>query len=160
MAILKNVLLAILALLIQTVFVQRVSVFGIRPDLVLLVVVYVGTSRGHVEATLIGLLSGLAQDAYNPSYMGLNAFAKSIVGFGCGYAHGVLAVERPGVRASLLFVAALAHDVLYFLAYTAGQLPKFASLLLRQGIGAAVYTTLFGLAVTSLVHLRPRARSR
>ena len=159
MSILKNFLLAVLALLIQTTLVHKLSVFDIKPDLILLVVVYVGVTGGHVQGTILGFLSGLVQDAYNPSFIGLNAFAKSVVGFGAGYGHGGIAIERPGVRALLVFLAAMVHDFVYFLVYTSGHLSRFAFLFFRQGVGSAVYTTLLGSALASFLHVGTRPRS-
>lgn len=150
----------ILALLIQTTLIHRLSVFDIRPDIVLLVVIYVGVSRGHIEGTILGFLSGLVQDAYNPSYMGLNALAKSIVGFGTGYGHGGVAIERPLVRASLIFSAALVHDFVYFLLYTGGHIYRFVFLFFARGIGTAIYTAILGTTLAYLPLVIKHFRSR
>ena len=78
MILLRHVLLMILALLVQTSWAHTLEIFGIRPDFVLLLVVYVGIVSGQVEATILGFVSGFLLDVYNPAFMGVNALANAV----------------------------------------------------------------------------------
>ncbi len=70
------------AMVVQTSLLRYVSVGGIRPDLVLIIVVYLGLVRDRrwgVSAAFFGLV----EDAYS-GFLGANALIKTIVGFSCG----------------------------------------------------------------------------
>ena len=149
--ILRNILLIALALLIQSSLASRASVFGVTPDIVLLVLVYIGISGGQVEGALFGFLAGFLQDAYAPGLMGTNALAKTIVGFVVGYARGGVVAESYLVQSSIVFGAVLLHDLVYFVCYTGHDLPGILFMLLRYGVGAAFYTTILSIFLTILL---------
>ncbi len=65
----------------QAVLLGPLSVWGIRPDLFLLLV-YVASQRCSPEAaTILGFLIGLCQDGLSGGPLGLHAFADSLLGF-------------------------------------------------------------------------------
>ena len=57
---------------------------GIKPDLVLLIVVYLGLVKGADAGCLSGFFFGLIEDAFSGMFLGANAFTKTIIGFFCG----------------------------------------------------------------------------
>lgn len=148
---LRNILLIPLALLVQASLASRVSVFGVTPDVVLLVLVYIGISGGQVEGALLGLLAGFLQDTYAPGHMGTNALAKTIVGFVVGYGRGGIVAESYLVRSSIVFGAVLLHDLVYFICYTGHDLPGIVFMLLRYGVGAAFYTAILSILFSILL---------
>ena len=60
--VLRNLLLIALAFFIQASIASKISVFGVTPDLVLLVLVYIGISGGRVNGAIFGFLAGFLQD--------------------------------------------------------------------------------------------------
>lgn len=149
--ILRNLLLIALALLIQASLAARASIFGVTPDLVLLVLVYIGISGGRVDGVVFGFLAGLLQDTYAPGHMGTNALAKSIVGFVVGYGRGGVEAESYLVQGSIVFGAVLLHDLVYFICYSGRDLPGIFFMLLRYGVGAAFYTTILSIFLSILL---------
>jgi rod shape-determining protein MreD len=158
MIITRNILLIFLALFLQTSWVDAISILGITPDLVLIVLVFVGITRGQIEATALGFLSGLLLDIYNPEWMGVNALANSLIGFAVGYTRIGIVAEDIQVQAAILFVATLVHDIIYFIFYAISNALNIFFLILQQGLGTALYTTVLGilisLALTRLFRLR------
>lgn len=149
--ILRNLLLIALALLIQTSLAFKMSVFGVTPDLVLLVLVYIGISGGQVDGVIFGFLAGFLQDTYAPDHLGINALAKTVVGFVVGYGRGGIVAESYMVQSSIVFGAVLLHDLVYFICYTGRDLPSIVFMLLRYGVGAAFYTTVLSIFLSILL---------
>ena len=65
----------------QTVLLGPLSVWGIRPDLFLLLVFLISQSCNPEVATLLGFLIGLCQDGLSGGPLGLHAFTDSLLGF-------------------------------------------------------------------------------
>lgn len=72
------------ALVVQTSLLRYVSIGGVRPDLVLIIVVYLGFVRGPEVGTASGFVFGLFEDVYSGGLPGANALIKTILGFTCG----------------------------------------------------------------------------
>lgn len=156
---LRNALLLILAILIQTSYLEKIAIKGIRPDLVLILLVYISIAQGQIPGTVFGFLAGLLQDIYSPEPLGLNALCKSIIGFVVGYGHGGVVEENIFTRAFIIFTATILHDLVYFLISSWESLQNYFSLISRYTIPAAAYTTLAGLilfCLTSFLSLRLR----
>ncbi|HAA74447.1 TPA: rod shape-determining protein MreD [Candidatus Latescibacteria bacterium] len=154
MRIVHHALLIALALLIQTSWTHGIAIAGIRPDVVLIIVVYIGIRSGQLEATVFGFVSGFLLDVYNPEFMGVNALANSVVGFAVGYSRASIVAEDLRVQALALLIASLVHDILYFGLSSAANPAKMFTSLFRYGIGTAVYTAVIGMLCVFLVSIR------
>jgi rod shape-determining protein MreD len=144
MAVLQALLISFVALGLQATLVPHIAIAGIRPDLPLIAVVLLGYGRGATGGTLAGFLIGLAQDLTNPSFLGLNALAKSVVGNGMGTMRAHLDAGTLPMRIAVLFVAVLAHDVIYLTIFTRLALSELLLGLLTRSLPTALYTTLVG----------------
>jgi rod shape-determining protein MreD len=140
----RNILLLILALFLQTSWTNAIALWEIKPDLIVLVLVFIGITRGQIEATILGFLSGCLMDVYNPEWMGVNALANTLVGFAVGYTRLGVVAEDLQVQATFFFLASLVRDLVYFLCYTFPDPIQAFYMVLRFGLGTAVYTALLG----------------
>ena len=156
MRILHHSLLIALALLIQTSWTHSIAIAGIRPDVVLIIIVYIGLRSGQLEATIFGFCAGFLLDVYNPEFMGVNALANAVVGFAVGYSRIGIVAEDLRVQALILLIAGLTHDLLYFLLSLSSDPLKMVTAFFRYGVGTAIYTSLIGITVVCLVSIRFR----
>jgi rod shape-determining protein MreD len=154
MRILHHALLTALALLIQTSWTHSIGIAGIRPDVVLIVIVFIGIRSGPLEATIFGFVSGFLLDVYNPEFMGVNACANAVVGFAVGYSRIGIVTEDLRVQVLALLIASLLHDLLYFALSSVSNPIGILAGFFRYGIGTAIYTSLVGLLVVILVSVR------
>src|SRR5262249_7900759 len=69
------------ALVVRGVFADLLSIGGVRPDLLILLLVYWGLAAGPVGGTLGGFLIGLIADAELSRGLGVQAGLFSIAGF-------------------------------------------------------------------------------
>lgn len=71
--------LIIFFLVIQTVFADVLSIEGVKPDILLIIIVFFAFKSSYVESGIVGFVSGLLQDGLSGCVSGVNAFSKIIV---------------------------------------------------------------------------------
>ncbi len=140
MTILRNVLLIALALLVQSTFFGRLDLWNVRPDLGMLVLIFIAGGASTAECTLYGFLTGFLQDVYSPEYLGYNAFTMSLLGFMIGILRETLTVENYGVKTLVTFLACLVHDLVYLAFYTGLNVSLYMRLFIMGSLLGAVYT--------------------
>jgi len=84
MKILLKGAIIVVALLIQLTLINSVTILGLKPDLIMIVVVVFSMLKGAKEGTVSGFTSGLLQDIFSTGLLGINALAKTVIGFSCG----------------------------------------------------------------------------
>jgi rod shape-determining protein MreD len=76
---------ALLAIcLIQKFLLDRLAIFGAKPDLILIAIVYAARRYGQSAGTLSGFTIGLITDLMYGT-LGVESFAKTIAGFTAGF---------------------------------------------------------------------------
>ncbi|PIE34819.1 rod shape-determining protein MreD [candidate division KSB3 bacterium] len=68
-------------------FIVQTSMLGFlnyKPDLILVIVVYLGLVKGSDVGSLGGFCSGLVLDSYSGMHFGVNALSKTVLGFVSG----------------------------------------------------------------------------
>jgi rod shape-determining protein MreD len=129
-------------LTLHTTALERISIGGARPDLLLAIVVYVSLLKGPVYGTAVGFALGVLQDAQSHHALGLNALAKAVTGFAAGHAWEGLAKESPFTQMAVLFGAAFLHNLIFLILYTWAQIGTMPVLMLRLGFPGALYTAI------------------
>jgi rod shape-determining protein MreD len=71
-------------IVLQTSVFHRIPIGGMKPDLVIIIVVYLGLVKGAEVGSLSGFTFGLVEDVLSGTSLGTNALAKTIIGFFCG----------------------------------------------------------------------------
>ena len=142
-------LTALLALVLQLVLVDRIAIFGVRPDLTVLIVVLLGLRGGPLTGMLVGFCLGLVQDLLTPATLGMNMLAKTILGHISGRLSSSLVLPAP-LYAPLFAAAVLIHDFIYLLAYTHLEPGRFLRIFLVQSLPTAVYTAVVGVVLLLL----------
>ena len=146
----RNILLIALALLVQATFSQRMSIYGVRPDFAMLVLIFLASCSGRTSVIFYGFFIGFLQDVYSPEYLGYNTFVMSLMAFLLGIANERFSLENNAVKLLSIFIACLVHDVLYLTFYTQFDLSIITTLFLRECLLGAVYTTLMAFVFVKL----------
>lgn len=139
------VLLALVALtlLLQTTVFAFFQVAGVKPDLILMLVVFNGFLQGSREGAFLGFLAGLMQDAFTGSYIGLNALTKMLAGYLVGLAEGRLYKESAILAAVMTFLASVVSQLVYYvLLFYLQVLVSPQGAFFQVIIPTAIYTTL------------------
>ena len=156
MSVLRHILLLVLAYILQTTWIYEISVADLRPNLVILILLFIALQTRSFEATILGFAIGFVQDINVPEELGLNALLNSLIVFGVGWLRLHITADDPKVQTVVVFGAALVHNLLYCV--MDGALPWSDVLFFwaRYGIGGAVYTSAIGAAVAAVLMLRRR----
>lgn len=139
---LKNIGIAILAVVMQVVFFRHLKIFGMQPDVVLIFLLWYMTRSSRTAAILMAAFLGLTQDALLDLW-GLNMFAKSLLAF---LAHKWVAsnmelrLQLPRILA-VVFIAALGHNLIFVSLSFLMDTYTAELLFWRYWIGNALYTT-------------------
>ena len=146
----RDAIVLLVVLILQATLAQRIAIAGVRPDLLVAFVVYFAWMRGPVSGVVGGFTVGLLQDLDAPGPLGLNALAKTVVGFIVAKAGFRVHRSNVGVRFFFFLVAMLVHDVIYFGVYTAGEFGAFVRQFVFVAIPSALYTTVLVLLLLSI----------
>ncbi len=139
------------AVSLQSTVIPVLSIGGVRPDLVLVVVVSAALTVGRETGLICGVFGGLLQDLLSVGPFGYNTLSKMLLGFLVGLYErkvnqGSLLLPLLAVAAATVGAAVLA--VVFLLAY--GQERLIASLLV-QVLPATAYHILLAVPVHFLI---------
>lgn len=148
---LRDAIILIVVLLLQAAFAHRIAIAGIRPDLLVAYVVYLGWMRGPIAGTLGGFGIGLYQDLDAPGPFGLNALSMSVVGFLVAKAGFRVHRSNLGVRFVFFMLAILVHDFVYFAVDTGGDLGGLLRQMAFTTVPVGLYTTVCVLLLLRVV---------
>jgi rod shape-determining protein MreD len=146
--------LVLLVIPVQIVLFDRISIAGVRPDLALVVVCLIGLYRGEVEAMLVGLALGFAQDLFSGAAHWGNLCLKPIIGLIAGLAsRNLVNLTWAFALALLLTLSLFSGLVMYLLKSFTGPGGNF--FLAARGIilPQACYDALVGLVLLKLIRL-------
>ena len=76
--------LTILGLVLQSTLLSEYTVAGVKPDLLLILVIFNCIFHGPDQGSLFGFFVGLLEDLYLGHFIGLNALTKGLTSFSAG----------------------------------------------------------------------------
>ncbi|MFC1694065.1 rod shape-determining protein MreD [Candidatus Latescibacterota bacterium] len=142
MRIIRNILVIALAFLMQSIFFGRFTFFGVRPDLAMIVLIFLSHESNSVEIVLYGFFIGFFQDVYTPEYLGFNMLTMSFMAYLLDVAKEMLTVENYKIKMLVAFFACLVHDLIYLSLYTQFDYTVLTRLFLRSSLPGAIYTAI------------------
>jgi rod shape-determining protein MreD len=95
------------AVLLQTTLLPYLAIRGVKPDLVLIILVFVAIRKGSMTGQLAGFASGLAEDFLSLSPLGFHAFLRICVGYFYGLTAGNIFVDPILMPLVLVVIATL-----------------------------------------------------
>lgn len=94
-----------LAIFLHLTVLDHIEIFGVKPDLIIILVIFFGLFLGRGLGVEFGLVAGLSKDLFALDFFGINAFIFAITGF----LAGVLGAKfsRESKRTQILLVISL-----------------------------------------------------
>ncbi len=80
-----SILLFFPVLIIQTTFVPLISINGVAPDLIIILLVFYSMRSGQIYGTVLGFIYGFLFDLITGSLLGSTMISKTLAGFIAGY---------------------------------------------------------------------------
>jgi len=103
--------LLIAAVLIQVLASHKVPVIQRSVDLVLLVVVYYGSSGARVGSMVAGAAGGILEDLWSNSLMGLHGLTKTLIGYLLGGLGARFDLTSPPARLMAVLLATIVEKL-------------------------------------------------
>lgn len=141
-----------MAFLLQVTVLDRVSLFGAKPDLVLIGVVFFALFLGEGAGLECGLVAGILEDIFALDFFGINTFILSLVGFLMGVMNTKFVKESPAAQFLLIFSSAIFSASCHFVLvsrFSKGLDLGFSEYFLWCVIPGAIYTGLIGIPIIS-----------
>lgn len=148
--VIKWAIAIIFCLILQTTVIPSMAVFGVQPDLLIVILFFICLKHGVIPGVYIGFFIGLGQDLYSPSFLGQNALAKTVIGFFMGFFNEKVMRTDPILKIVILVVSFIIHDTLFTgtqLLKTGNTLLPVITELLARTLPRAVYTMLFAFLI-------------
>jgi rod shape-determining protein MreD len=156
---LRLALLILAVVVLQTtVFSAGLRVFGVMPDLGLVLTVAVAFYIGPERGAVFGFVSGLAVDLFLSTPLGLSALSFALVAYGVGFVQGGLVSSSRWVAPIMGALGGLAGGVLFVgVGAIAGQDQLLALSSARIILVASAYDALVAFAVFPIARWATRA---
>ena len=140
--------------------VRFMSIGGVTPDLLMILVVWIALGSGQLTGTIAGFLVGLLMDGITGDVLGTNALAKTAVGFTAGYFYNENKVlltlgHYPALLITLL--CALVHNIIYYFFHVRYAEITMNTFITKYGLASALYTTVLAI-VPMLITARQREK--
>ncbi|MGI9950877.1 rod shape-determining protein MreD [Moorellaceae bacterium AZ2] len=103
------------ALILEATLLEFFKIAGVKPDLLLILLLFYALEAGAGRGAAVGLAYGLLEDLYVGRLLGLNALIKMLLGYVLGWGRDRLNVDNPLVPVSLAWGASLAAGVMFLL---------------------------------------------
>jgi rod shape-determining protein MreD len=103
-----------LAIFSQVTLLNFFLVLGVKPDLLLMLVVFNAFLRGSREGALAGFLGGILMDLANGSYIGMNALALLTVGYLMGLTESKLYKDSAIIIVFLVWISSFIDQVITY----------------------------------------------
>ncbi len=151
------------ALLLQSSVFPHLTIFGLKPDLIAVVVACWGLLYGPAEGFVAGLAAGFVQDVTLGQYVGLFALAKTLTGFLSGVVESKIFKETIWVPTAAVGVAVLFHELVVWVCLRGLSVPAPAQHIMTVGLPVALYSTILAPLIYRqifLYHMRERAKEK
>lgn len=144
----KYFIAIIVLVFLQKTFIWLISLssLNITPDLVIIVIVYIGIKEGKISGAIAGFIAGLLIDFLSGSFLGLQALSYSITAFIAGsfkkdsekylYKFNFLLI---------IFLCSLISNTIYYLIFFQGTAVTLSNVILKFVLTSSAYTTLISI---------------
>jgi rod shape-determining protein MreD len=136
------------AAMLQAGLAPHMSINGVAPNLLLLVVITLALAEGPSAGAAAGFASGLVFDLIGTGPVGPMVLVMVLVGFGAGLLHSQMFAEGWLLPLTVLGIAALGAEIAYgVLLSTLGEGGPFFAGFVDKMLPGAVYDTVLALLV-------------
>jgi rod shape-determining protein MreD len=107
-----TVLTMAVCILLQSTILGRVAIRGVRPDLALIVLIFVSMRRGPMVGQVSGFATGFLEDLMNVSPLGFHSLLRTVIGYVYGLLSGNVFIDPFLMPIILTVVATILKGIL------------------------------------------------
>ncbi len=145
-----SLLLFLPLLVLQTTIIPFISINGVVPDLILILLVFYSIKYGQIYGTVLGFVYGFLFDLITGSLFGSAMLAKTLAGFTAGYFSNENKQEtyfKSYTFALVVFLCGIVDSIVYSFFSTAEFSTNILLLFFEQGIMPGLYTAVVSIFV-------------
>lgn len=133
-----------LSLALEGTLFNSLTVFGVKPDLLLILVIIYSLFRGSIPGAKLGFVYGLAEDLLFGNFVGLNAASKMLVGYAIGWGERRFFKDNLLVPIMSVLVGTLGFLAIYLLLFSFVSGGKYWTAFSDMVLPLCFYNTLLG----------------
>lgn len=152
-----SLLLFIPVIILQLTVIPLISIQGIIPDMILIILLFYTLKEGQLYGTIMGFVFGLLFDIISGGVLGSAAFSKTLAGFIGGYFYNdnTTRTYLTTYRFALVVLLCSVIDSSVFSFFSGSDFDYSLTIIfLRQGLIPAVYTAVVSNVVLLFVPKR------
>jgi rod shape-determining protein MreD len=107
--------MAIVALILQTTLFYEINIAGVKPDIILVLVICISVVCGPRHGGFVGLTLGLLEDLYLGRFIGMNSICKGTTGIIVGWFTLGAFSENLLVPIISVFLGTVLNGLIYFI---------------------------------------------
>lgn len=138
----KFIFIAGLLLILQITIFNDFKVFGIKPDLLLILTIFFSLYGGAIFGLSAGISAGFLKDVFSVSSLGINTFSFAIIGISFAVFKNRLFRESIFTQFILIITSCLLMAIVYNLASSSG-LDYPAPIFLKTCFLISIYTSIW-----------------
>jgi rod shape-determining protein MreD len=142
--------LVLCVIVYQTLLADLLTVGSARPDLILILIVWLTLTRDLTWGVSFAFLAGIIEDSHTPQFLGLGAFLKIAGAVAVYLISRRVRTDRLIIKIGMVAAVVLAHDVLYFLVVYSFDVQLGFATLFHTIIPSAAYTSVIAAVVLYL----------
>ena len=143
----KTFLLLLVCFILQTTVVDWLQIFGIGPDLMIILIVSISIKYGPAAGCFWGFFAGFSQDIYAPvEWLGANTISMTVLGFVVGQLEERFLPLNLPAKVAGLAIGFVVCDMLYFM-LTGLEKDVVTNLFFSKTIPECIYTVVVGAVV-------------
>jgi rod shape-determining protein MreD len=140
--------------LFQTLFADLVTIGFARPDLIIVITVWLTLSKDLLWGSAFAFSAGFLEDSHNPDFLGLGALVKVLSAIVIYLVSHRVRTDSYAVRIGMIAVVAFVHDIIYFFVVYAFD-PHLGLLsIVNTILPSAAYTAFVGAGILYLSERR------
>lgn len=139
-----------LALILDLTLLDHIKIFGVKPDLVLISVVFFGLFLGRRMGIETGFVAGFLKDIFALDYFGINAFVIALTGLIAGILGAKFSRESRRTQVLLvIFLTAFSMTIHFILAsiFSKGLNFGFGGYLIGSIIPSSLYNAILSIPI-------------
>lgn len=133
------IFLSLIGLILQSTVFNSIAIAGVKPDFILILVIFYSIIRGNQKGAAVGFLLGLIEDVYLGRFIGMNALAKGLTGFAAGILTRGAFSDNLFVPIITTFLGTLLNGFIFLVLGKTAGLQWAMSLWLWKAVPMAIY---------------------